>query len=159
MTRPTIKVRARVECPKCGGTHTPFVEVDAVEAERALAHVKRVEYRAALDVTNAITASLLAQSKVYVIRNPRTGAVKIGRSLDVAGRLRELRAASGEPLELVAIVGEGSLLERALHLRFASARRQGEWFDSADPELAMWLVSLVPLAPEIEQQFVAPGVA
>lgn len=135
----TLKVRARVTCPHCAGEHTPFVEVTVHEAARALAHIQRVEWRQDFEIARAAEREERGADVVYVARNPRSGHVKIGVASSVARRLSEFRRASGEPIELVAIVGYGYSLEQKLHGRFAAARLRGEWFDPANPELAHWL--------------------
>lgn len=145
MKQTTIKVRARVDCPRCRGAHEPFVEVAITEVERALAALREAEYQnwqaEQLQLRTEERAVRQARS-VYVIRNPRSGLVKIGVAGDVQGRLKALERAAGEPLDLVATIGTGTVLEADLHRQFAAARRIGEWFDASEPELAAWLASL-----------------
>jgi hypothetical protein len=81
------------------------------------------------------------ESFVYVVGPPppAQGPVKIGTSNNVARRLRELRAGDPmmtcpetldlESLEVLYAVQGNRHLERALHLRFASLRVCGEWFN------------------------------
>lgn len=71
---------------------------------------------------------------VYFIQRGEDGPIKIGVSVDVAGRLRTLRAASQEPLVLLGTLPGGAGLEQALHDRFRDQRVRGEWFRPS-PEL------------------------
>ena len=94
---------------------------DVREAEKLLA-VRRAEHRA----------------DVYAIRCGMSGRVKIGSSLDVARRLRELQAASPTSLEAVAVIRRGGrLLEARLHDQYGTYRLDGEWFA---PEVARLFV-------------------
>jgi hypothetical protein len=65
---------------------------------------------------------------VYVIRCG--DYVKIGKAGDVQKRLNSLRAANPYPLELLTVLteGDGHVLERELHQRFAEYRHALEWF-------------------------------
>jgi len=67
---------------------------------------------------------------VYFIQR-EDGPVKIGYSRTAQGalhRLRDLQAASPEPLRVMRVVIATRHLERRLHLRFAAQRISGEWF-------------------------------
>ncbi|MET8629598.1 GIY-YIG nuclease family protein [Kitasatospora sp. NPDC004669] len=61
--------------------------------------------------------------------------MKIGRSVDPAGRLANLQAGSPVELRLLATFPGGPRLEKHLHVCFARQRIHGEWFDfrSEDP--------------------------
>lgn len=56
------------------------------------------------------------------------GAIKIGFSVDVASRLRTLRASSPIPLGVLATAPGGATRETAYHYQFAEHRLHGEWF-------------------------------
>jgi hypothetical protein len=62
---------------------------------------------------------------VYFVGAP--GMVKIGRSRNPHDRLVGLRSGIPLPLELLAVLPDGSQ-ERELHERFAHLRLKGEWF-------------------------------
>ena len=67
---------------------------------------------------------------------------KIGRTRDVLKRLRNLKTGTSEELIIHALQPGNSKAEAALHAKFNSDRRQGEWF-AASPllcshVLAMW---------------------
>ena len=77
---------------------------------------------------------------VYVISAGDPKFVKIGFSTSLQQRLRSLRTASHvEPIVHVAIPGPRSL-EHDLHIRFASARHNREWFRLTD-EIAAFVAS------------------
>jgi hypothetical protein len=75
-----------------------------------------------------------ASSLVYFLQSEDGGPIKIGATNDVAKRIFELQTARADKLILLAAVSGDMMLERALHLHFASARVKGEWF-SPVPEL------------------------
>lgn len=62
----------------------------------------------------------------YLIYSPTTKLVKIGRSTNVAARLKALSTASGGALKLLGVLGKN--IESALHRQYASCRVRGEWF-------------------------------
>lgn len=75
-------------------------------------------------------------NKTYIIRcRP---FVKIGMTVDVEARFRQLLATNPFDLEMVAILAGGRAVERALHLRFAAHRHRDEWFRE-EGELAAWI--------------------
>ncbi|MEV6654880.1 GIY-YIG nuclease family protein [Streptomyces sp. NPDC051219] len=73
---------------------------------------------------------------VYVVGSPDSPLVKIGRTGKITQRLAQLQRMSPVPLDVLCTIPGGVVLEAALHRRFASQRRHGEWFelghDSAD---------------------------
>jgi hypothetical protein len=73
---------------------------------------------------------------VYFIRGG--DAVKIGRTVNVAARLRALATASAVPLELLADVPGGRELEAQLHRGWQHLHIRGEWFE-ADEELLRFI--------------------
>ena len=80
---------------------------------------------------------------VYFIQGEITKLVKIGvvgeGSLEL--RLRALKCGSPDLLQVVGVVGIGSVesrsLERELHDRFAGIRKHGEWFEPTQELLEM----------------------
>lgn len=66
----------------------------------------------------------------------RGGAVKIGAAKCVRGRLKILQAHNSEPLEVLAMVRGGEVLESAYHALFARHRMNNEWFNPAPEVLA-----------------------
>lgn len=63
---------------------------------------------------------------VYFIASPR--AVKIGRSVDVPGRVGTLQRYNPDRLRVLGVLPGANELERALHRHFAKLRIVGEWF-------------------------------
>lgn len=73
---------------------------------------------------------------IYFIRRPDGGRIKIGNTLRLSARLRELTAEHGPGLEVMAVTDGSFDRERALHGRFAGLRVDGngqrEWFEPGD---------------------------
>ena len=72
---------------------------------------------------------------VYVMKSS-AGLVKVGISIDVERRRRQLESAGGHMVEVVEIFGPfkcAARLEAAVHQRLASVRAKGEWF-SCEPQ-------------------------
>lgn len=67
-------------------------------------------------------------SRVYFIREPLGGFIKIGIALDVAVRLSALQSAHPYPLTVIGICPGGQAAETVLHKEFAADRLVGEWF-------------------------------
>lgn len=73
---------------------------------------------------------------IYFIR--AGGMIKIGFSLEVRQRLKELQTAQPVRLELLGVMAGDSDAERTLHERFAFCRQTGEWFSAVD-ELMLFI--------------------
>jgi hypothetical protein len=67
---------------------------------------------------------------VYFLR--AGDAIKIGRTKNLARRLRALATGSAAPLELLAAVPGGRDLEAQLHRRWRHLHLRGEWFRADD---------------------------
>lgn len=65
-------------------------------------------------------------SKTYIVRNPATGLIKIGKSINPEMRVKSLETGSGVPLELLHVID--SDIERRLHKMFSGSREHLEWF-------------------------------
>lgn len=73
--------------------------------------------------------------KLYLLRAPTAGLIKIGWANDMEERLHRLQRLSAVPLELVGMSwGAGRPLETWMHRRFAPLRQHGEWFEDR-PEI------------------------
>lgn len=83
---------------------------------------------------------------VYVIGEPGSRTVKIGRTIDVAKRLGDIQRMSPVPLSLLWTHPGGHMLETHLHRHFAGLREHGEWFSfQADPVVMIaWAVESEP---------------
>jgi hypothetical protein len=57
--------------------------------------------------------------------------VKIGFASNFPERMRVLRTACPYPVEIIATIDGGRILEQALHIIFKEQRRHGEWFEVA----------------------------
>lgn len=86
--------------------------------------------------TTAI-ASKKCITKTYFIKDPSTGLIKIGRSINPKERLSSIQCGSGVKLELMAVIGKD--VERKLHKRFAEYRQVGEWFEDRDGLIAEYI--------------------
>lgn len=84
-------------------------------------------------LANADVIAAGAPISTYVVRNPDTGLIKIGRTLNVEQRMKALRVGAGATLEVLAVVPGDC--EAALHARFAKYRHHGEWFLDASGEI------------------------
>jgi len=72
---------------------------------------------------------------IYFIRPKVGGAIKIGTSIRLSQRIRQLQAEFGE-LEVLAVTDGSYDEESILHQRFAHLRHHGEWFEPGDDLLA-----------------------
>lgn len=66
---------------------------------------------------------------VYFIAAGDNGPVKIGSSVNPQKRLQALQGASSVKLSILLTIPGGYDLERRLHVRFATERLTGEWFE------------------------------
>lgn len=66
------------------------------------------------------------REQVYFVRSGEH--IKIGFSVDVPARMKELATGNPVQLELLAVVNGGRDLERAIHEALANHRSQREWF-------------------------------
>lgn len=80
-------------------------------------------------------ASFRPDSSVYFVGNLEH-AIKIGVSISMTPRLRELQCGSPVPLEVFATRPGGYDRESAYHMQFAAHRLHGEWFSPAPEILA-----------------------
>lgn len=80
---------------------------------------------------------------IYFIRNAFRSAIKIGYASSMRGvgrRLHTLRTANVDALEVIAVIDGTIKDEKALHARFKSLRRRGEWFYD-DPSIREFIAS------------------
>lgn len=79
---------------------------------------------------------------VYLLTNGLL--YKIGVSKDVRRRAREIERSSGLPVAILAFRRVPDMLtaELELHERYASYRREGEWFDLPEDELEVLLAEM-----------------
>lgn len=95
-----------------------------------------------------------SEHDLYVIQSGDFGPVKIGRSKNVAARLRSLQTGQHERIRLLGVgVGLGHL-EGDAHYAFRPIRVQNEWFQWAEPvrEFVKMLNDGVELTDDIFEQ-------
>lgn len=68
--------------------------------------------------------------KTYFFKNPTTGLIKIGRTIDVKTRKQSVQCGAGIDLVVIAVI-DGDI-ENELHKQFADYREHGEWFNDTD---------------------------
>jgi hypothetical protein len=90
---------------------------------------------------------LQSEEVVYFIR--AGDAVKIGRTANLAARLRSLATASAVPLELLADVPGGKREEAELHRQWQHLHIRGEWFEASE-ELLHYIAQLTGGGPTPE---------
>lgn len=78
--------------------------------------------------------------RVYFALHSDSGQIKIGCSFDPDLRLVELERYTNAHLVLLTTVVGGFDLERALHVRFAALRHEGEWF-APGPDLTSYIAA------------------
>jgi len=83
------------------------------------------------------------QEVVYVIGNPGSRTVKIGRTANIQKRLADIQRMSPVPLEVMWSGPGGIDLEYGLHGHFAAARTHGEWFHFKDTDPAQTVAAAV----------------
>jgi hypothetical protein len=69
---------------------------------------------------------------IYFIRRPDDGWIKIGVTVRLSERLKQLCAEFGGELEVLAVVDGSRARERELHRQFSHLRAVGEWFEPGD---------------------------
>lgn len=116
-------------------------------------HATKIEH--ALHVTHYALATIIpvivmgAQSgnadteQTYIVKNSSNGLIKIGKSIDPAGRINALENGTGCGLTVCAIIPRN--IERELHQRFAHLRVFREWFKD-DGSIAAFIASEAHLA-------------
>lgn len=68
--------------------------------------------------------------KTYIVHNPKSNLIKIGKSISPKQRIRTLETQSGAKFNVLAIISEDR--ETELHNKFKEYRTLGEWFDDRD---------------------------
>jgi hypothetical protein len=69
---------------------------------------------------------------IYFVERPGDGHIKIGTTIRLSERLKQLMAEYGDGLVVLAIVEGDHRGEYGLHRRFAHLRTVGEWFEPGD---------------------------
>ena len=83
----------------------------------------------------------IRKTYIYFLYAPYSNVIKIGITRDIKQRLRDIGAASPEPLILLKLILGNFKKERALHERFKNYRQHYEWF-TLNPELLDYIGGL-----------------
>jgi hypothetical protein len=75
---------------------------------------------------------------LYIVECGAGGPVKFGIALNPHARVAALQEGCPYPLNLLAFMRGGLLLEQAIHRRFAALHMIGEWFERS-PEIDHFL--------------------
>lgn len=78
-------------------------------------------------------------TSTYFFKNPVTGLIKIGRSVDIKTRKQAVQCGSGVELKVLLVVSGDS--ERELHKKFAEYRKHGEWFNDTDGKIEAYIIN------------------
>jgi hypothetical protein len=65
---------------------------------------------------------------IYFVESSEGLRIKIGTTIRLSQRIKQLRSQFGEGLKVVAVTEGGFVEEARLHARFADLRIEGEWF-------------------------------
>ncbi|GHX89544.1 hypothetical protein VCSRO111_0606 [Vibrio cholerae] len=75
----------------------------------------------------------------YLVRNPKSGLIKIGRTINLNTRMSALQCGSGVLLDILFVIPKDK--EKHLHKKFANYRVHGEWFEDRDGEIDAYIKS------------------
>lgn len=75
-------------------------------------------------------------SFVYVMKCVSTGLFKIGRTMDLLNRAKQIQAMSAGKLVMILYAPGGAMLENSLHKEFSDLCDHGEWFSLSETELS-----------------------
>lgn len=101
------------------------------------------------EVIDRLSKKIKQPCYIYLIFNPDNGLHKIGVTIDIHRRLKQLQDDTGSDLE---IVSTGNLSNRAeayevearFHRALGQFRKHGEWFD-LDQDVIAWIVDVFSL--------------
>ena len=79
-------------------------------------------------------------SSTYLIRNPSTNLLKIGKTTNMKSRLESLQCGAGNKLEVIAVINEN--IERDMHVKFSELREFNEWFSDPSGEIEAYFKKL-----------------
>lgn len=119
-----------------------FLEYQDKPARFAIAEL----YLNMLDQTRPVVKKPMVDERARIVYFVRSGSrVKIGITAHLQSRLKALRTASADQLEVIATRPGFLADEQALHERFAKHRLSGEWFTWCD-EIATYVATLTVAA-------------
>jgi len=111
----------------------PVAVLTAELATSGVHHGQEIRWRKRWHRSVELNPHLKLVGKVYTIVAD-TGLIKIGTTVDVLGRVVDLRGASPTKLELLSAFDGGYQVERLLHAKLKTHRHHGEWFNP-DPKV------------------------
>ena len=86
---------------------------------------------------------------LYIIQSYKTGAIKIGVSMDLKNRLRNIQVGCPYEIKVLLILKEMGHIEKSLHERLKNWRTRvncGEWFEYESlPSLPDWIYEQLPI--------------
>lgn len=91
-------------------------------------------------------SNLTRITKTYIVYNPCTGLIKIGKSIDPRSRINTLETQAGTRFNVIAIIGED--IESELHKKFSYCRTIGEWFKDDNGEILKYAESISSFSKE-----------
>lgn len=126
-TKRAIKWRARVTI---GPKRLSLGLFDTVESAEAAIEARLAKHRARRAArTETYDRQAAKRGVVYFVLDSTTGAVKIGHTADLVGRLSCMEvSASDDRLELLIAIPGGRHLEQAIQQAFESQHLKGEWY-------------------------------
>ena len=94
-------------------------------------------------ITSPVIDSLNNKSctpKTYIVYNPKSDQIKIGKSISPQHRIRTLETQAGSEFDVLAIIDSNREFE--LHKKFQKYRTVGEWFNDEDGEIRKFAKTL-----------------
>ena len=109
------------------------------EARQAIRTSPHALLRSAGPEISAAKARRRASFKTYIVFNPLTGLIKVGKAMNPSGRIRDVGHMAGTTLQVLAVIGAN--IEGELHRQFSAIRVHGEWF-SDDGQIRAYCASI-----------------
>jgi len=78
--------------------------------------------------------------KTYIVYNPKSDQIKIGKSISPRQRIRTLETQAGSEFDVLAIIDSNR--ESELHKKFHKYRTVGEWFNDEDGKIRKFAKTL-----------------
>lgn len=103
-----------------------------------------------------VTETTRLARRVYFLENSTQGLLKVGVSLDVQRRLREIQRDGVGEIHLLGDIPGGFTIERVLHELFGDWRVHGEWF-TFTPEIRGTVASILELGRYDADEIAVPS--
>ena len=84
----------------------------------------------------------MATTYIYLISDPKSNAVKIGRSDNPMKRVAELQTGNPNPLTLLSCFAAEATVEQVIHVHLKQYSLNGEWFANCDEVLDIYYTYL-----------------